>query len=80
MVVKILFFGILSGKTGTKETTIEVSEGCVPLSDIIAELKTRFPELPDGPFIYAVNEEQVQTSHTIKDGDEVAIMPPFAGG
>ncbi len=71
---------MLSGKTGTRETTIEVTEDCLPLSEIIAELKTRFPELPDGPFIYAVNEEQVATDHSIKDGDEIAIMPPFAGG
>ncbi len=80
MAVKILFFGMLSGKTGTKETTIEISSAAKPLSYIIDGLKTRFPELPDGPFIYAVNEEQVTTSHNIKDGDEIAIMPPFAGG
>ncbi|VAV83135.1 hypothetical protein MNBD_DELTA01-276 [hydrothermal vent metagenome] len=80
MAIKILFFGILSSKTGTKETTAEVSGAATPLSDIIKELKERFPELPDGPFIYAVNEEQVATSHNIKDGDEIAIMPPFAGG
>jgi molybdopterin converting factor small subunit len=77
--VKILFFGMLSSKTGTKETTIDIT-GDAKLADIIAEIKTRYADLPDGPFIYAVNEEQATPDKPIKDGDEIAIMPPFAGG
>jgi molybdopterin converting factor subunit 1 len=80
MTIKILFFGMLSSKTGTKETTIEMPKGSATLSDIITELKARYADLPDGPFVYAINEEQATPDKAIKDGDEIAIMPPFAGG
>lgn len=80
MQVTILFFGMLSAKTKTKETTIEVAGDRATLSEVITEIKKRYTDLPDGPFIYAVNEEQASLDKPIKDGDEIAIMPPFAGG
>ncbi|VAW35651.1 hypothetical protein MNBD_DELTA02-1144 [hydrothermal vent metagenome] len=78
--VKVLFFGMLSAKTGTKVATVELEKDQTLLSEVISEIRSRYPELPEGPFIYAINEEQAAPDAPVKDGDEIAIMPPFAGG
>ncbi|MDH4226218.1 MAG: MoaD/ThiS family protein [Deltaproteobacteria bacterium] len=77
--IKVLFFGILSSKTGVKETSIEARSG-MKVGDLLKELRKLYPALPNAPYMVAVNEEQAKQNTTIKDKDEVAIMPPFSGG
>lgn len=31
-------------------------------------------------FRYAVNQELVDDQHPVREGDEVALLPPFSGG
>lgn len=77
--VRVLFFGILASKTGTKELELDIAPGTT-VADILNTLKKRFNDMPDGPFVFAVNETQATLETMINDGDEVAIMPPFSGG
>jgi molybdopterin synthase sulfur carrier subunit len=77
--IRLLLFGSLAAKVGVRELDIEFKEGA-NASSIIKELCSRFPELPSGPYVIAVNEVQVDNSTKLSDNDVVAIMPPFAGG
>lgn len=77
--IKVLFFGILSTKCKTKELELDITSGTT-VKELITILKERFSEMPDGPFIIAINETQATLDTMINDNDEVAVMPPFSGG
>jgi molybdopterin converting factor small subunit len=34
----------------------------------------------DGSLMYAVNAEYVDQDHPLRDGDELALIPPVSGG
>ncbi len=79
--VKVLFFGMLASRLKTRQAEIELTKpDSTTLSDVLELVKERYAEIPDAPFMFAVNEEQAELSTVVKDGDEVAIMPPFSGG
>ena len=80
MSVKVLFFGMLTEKAGVKEADVEVPAEGMKLGDLVELLKKDHLKQSTGPLILAVNEEQAHVETIVKDGDEVALMPPFAGG
>jgi molybdopterin converting factor small subunit len=65
------------------EDRVEVSlPGGATVADLFAALRIqvpRFAVLPSRP-LCAVNLSHVLPSHTLRDGDEVAVLPPLAGG
>ena len=77
MEVKVLFFGVLTEVTGND---------CRYYKDVksIGELKIRmtddFPELEHYKFRISLNNQIIDTDQPLSDSDEVALMPPFAGG
>ena len=72
--IKVLFFGMIADKVGQQSTTLQ---GDMVLGDVIAEVGCADIK----PLLVAVNQEQVfDMAMMIKDGDEVALMPPFSGG
>jgi molybdopterin converting factor small subunit len=77
MQVKVLFFGVLVEVTGI---------GCKYYSDAgsIGALKImiqdEFPEIVHYNFRISLNNEIINSDPDLKDGDEIALLPPFAGG
>ena len=81
MKAQVKLFAILREKIGASEVTVELSEAST-VADLMREMAHRYPTLidPDYPTMVAVNAEYVQQSHTLQDGDEVALIPPVSGG
>jgi sulfur-carrier protein len=77
MKVKILFFGMLSEVAGKQEMILNDIGDSETLQN---HLTTLIPDLKDYTFRMAINQEFIDNNHTLKDGDVVAMMPPFAGG
>ena len=76
MSVRVLFFGMIAAKLGQRECTVPASEGMT-----LATLVHLVGCADFNPLLLAVNQSQVNDmKRLINDGDEVAIMPPFAGG
>jgi molybdopterin converting factor small subunit len=71
---------MLADKAGSREIMINAKGKEKKLSDIVTEVKEKYLKGTSGPLIYAVNEEQADPETSVRDGDEVAIMPPFSGG
>jgi molybdopterin converting factor small subunit len=77
MQVKVLFFGVLAEVTCTN---------CKHYSEVktIGDLKLRiqddYPEIVHYNYRISLNNEIINKEPYLNDGDEVALMPPFAGG
>jgi molybdopterin converting factor subunit 1 len=81
MQVHLLYFASFREARGRDSETRELPEGtCVQelWSELCAEVPrfARFPRMPPA----AVNREYVAGDRTLADGDEVAFLPPVAGG
>jgi molybdopterin converting factor small subunit len=66
---------------GTAELEVELREGST-VGDLVEELRGRgapFDALPESPAV-AVNRTYAMLSEPLGSGDEVAFIPPVAGG
>jgi sulfur-carrier protein len=77
MKVTVLFFGVLTEVMGT---SLKVYEGVKSLEHLKIRIADDHPETVHYSFRIAVNNELVDGDLPLNDGDEVAFLPPFAGG
>lgn len=74
--VNVLFFGYLGERTGKNEMQCEVAD----LDELRGQLAEEFPVLGAHQYAVAVNGAVQRANVPLKEGDEVAFLPPFAGG
>ena len=81
MKVRLLFFAVLRDLTGKAEALVDLPEGSRPL-DVWNGLRTEYRSLAGyvHPPLAAVNERYVQPEEFLHDGDDLAFIPPVAGG
>lgn len=81
MDITILFFSYLKSELGVNRTTLMV-EHSMTCRDLIYLLVKKYPKLEPmtSTTQIAVNQEIVRLDYKLKDGDEVALLPPFSGG
>jgi len=80
MKIKVLFFGIAREITGSSEREVEY-DNPLRVKDLIAIMKDKYSDLNKlNSLLVAVNSEYAKDSFEINDGDEVAMIPPVAGG
>ncbi|MGC1390049.1 MAG: MoaD/ThiS family protein [Bacteroidales bacterium] len=77
MEVKVLFFGVLAEVSGT---SIKHYHDVKSISDLKIKIYDDFPEIVHYNFRISVNCEITDNDLFLTSGDEVALMPPFAGG
>jgi len=77
----VKFFAALQEMTGTRELELELADGTT-IGQLYRDLCARYPRLGDysDSLMYSVNAEYVPPDHTLRDGDEVALIPPVSGG
>jgi molybdopterin converting factor subunit 1 len=81
MVVKVLFFAALYERVGMRQVTMELPEGST-VAELQRTLAERFPQLATygSSLLFAVNAAYVPSNEPLRDGDEVALIPPVSGG
>ena len=81
MKVRLLYFAVLRDITGKSEEVIELPDG-TRAQEIWNRLRSRHNQLAgyERPPMTAVNESYVSADEQLRDGDEVAFIPPVAGG
>ena len=81
MNVKLLFFGELKTCTGHDHMTLSFTEdtSCEKLLCQALNNDETF-KIWRARVMYAVNTDQVGPETIVKEGDEVAFLPPMSGG
>lgn len=81
MKVNIRLFAALREVLGRGEVTLNVSEGAT-VGELQGQLMREYPAvealLPT--LVWAVNEDYVSAEHRLREGDEIALIPPISGG
>lgn len=81
MTVRTLFFATYRDLAGTGGFAVTLPDGA-RAADLVTELRARgggLASLPEAPAV-AVNMRYAPLSTVLADGDEVAFIPPVAGG
>jgi molybdopterin converting factor subunit 1 len=81
MHVCVRLFGSLREAVGEKELRITLAEGAT-VDDLSALLGREHPAVDEmrSRLRIAVNQDLVAGDHALRDGDEVAYLPPVSGG
>jgi molybdopterin converting factor subunit 1 len=91
MLVNLLYFGVLKECFGVDRETVEVPaettvEGILSFSrertsnSRASELRTQGESGVWNTLAVAVNREYADRTTVLRDGDEVALLPPVSGG
>ena len=79
--VQVRFFARYAELTGCESTALAVPVPAT-VADVVAEVRRAIPgaaAIPERP-LAAVNMRHVKLDAPVGDGDEVALLPPVAGG
>ena len=81
MKVRLLFFAVLRDIAGSDQQELSLSDG-VTAGDVWQSLRGTYARLADytQPPMVAINEEYATPDAELRDGDELAFIPPVAGG
>ena len=81
MQIRYLLFASYRDLVGARDGMLELPSGATAGAAVEA-LRARgapWSALPDRPVV-AVNEEYAKLDRPLADGDEIALLPPVAGG
>lgn len=80
MTVRVLLFASYADAIGTSELDLELPPGA-RVADVLAYVRSRVvgKRVPERPLV-AVNQQYAADDQTVSPADEVAIIPPVAGG
>jgi len=79
--MQVRFFAALRERAGRHTAELDLPEGST-VGDLWTAVCAELPQIGDfGRSVsFAVNREYVDATHGLRDGDEVALIPPVSGG
>jgi molybdopterin converting factor subunit 1 len=81
MRVRVLYFGVLKDVFGLEGEELELGEGA-SVADLLGKFRGR-EVVREGfwdSIAVAVNQEYARAENVLREGDEVALLPPVSGG
>jgi len=72
----ILYFGQIQSITSLAKEEINGASNLIELKNKLIE---KYPKLANANFVFSVNQKILEEA-TLKENDEVALLPPFSGG
>ena len=80
MQITLKYFGLVADHTKKKDELIFFEGDSVTLLEVQTRLHETYPELTTTTYSFAINQALSQGNEIIKNLDEIALLPPFAGG
>jgi molybdopterin converting factor subunit 1 len=79
--VRLLYFAVLRDIAGTDQRDLELAGGTTA-RQVWQSLRDEHPKLADytEPPLTAINESYATPDTVLREGDELAFIPPVAGG
>jgi molybdopterin converting factor small subunit len=81
--VTVKFFAVLKKLTGREDLLLRINQP-ITLNEVFGRIELEIPQirtiLKEGRALVAINQEMATEDSLVRDGDEIAMLPPFAGG
>ncbi len=77
MKIKLLTFGVINEIVENKQIS---NEQIKSTDDLLIILENKYPEIKNLNYKISVNRKLINGNTILNDNDEVAVLPPFAGG
>ena len=81
MRIRVSYFGLLKDAFGCEDEVLEMADGA-SVGELVAVYRGRDVGVAGiwDSIAVAVNREYAQAEDVLKEGDEVALLPPVSGG
>src|SRR5712671_6679816 len=81
MRVQVLFFGQLKDLTGLSSESLPLADPST-VHDVLQHYTSKFPAIGklSSSLALSINQEYASSDAPLRDGDEVALLPPVSGG
>ena len=81
MRIRVLFFGVLKDLTGISSDSPELPENST-VADVLDHYEHKLPRIREfmSSIAMSVNQQYASPEVRLKNGDEVALLPPVSGG
>jgi molybdopterin converting factor small subunit len=79
MKVNVLFFGATADAAGKREIEISFDKP-VSAGEAFTEILEKFPGLNNHKLLFARNQEYINGTEMVEDGDELAVFTAVSGG
>jgi len=80
MTLTIKYFGAIADVTDKKEEQFQLESAHHDLESVKHELELQYPGIKNIPYSVALNKSIALPEAVIHEHDELALLPPFAGG
>lgn len=80
MEITVKYFGIIADIADKKEEVFFIDEHCNTLNKLQSSIEIKYPKILVVNYSVAINKLFANCDIELKHKDEVAFMPPFAGG
>lgn len=77
MEITVLLFGNLAQIADTTKLVLQDVTDTTSADELMI---SKFPTFKNKKYIIALNQQLVRENQILNDGDELAFLPPFAGG
>ena len=77
MSIKVLLFGVLAEIVSSQEISLNDVNNT---NELIELLTTKYPKLNNVKFAISINHKIITNNTDLSENDEIALLPPFAGG
>ena len=78
MRITVKYFGMIADWTGATEQSVVFAGTTV--QDLKKQLETEYPKLKNISYQVAVEQKIASDQQTLNENNELALLPPFAGG
>jgi len=75
--ITVKYFGAVAEVTQKKEEQFSITDS---LFGLRSQIESQYPEIKQIPYSLALNRSIVKEDAKLNENDEIALLPPFAGG